>query len=103
MFWKKWHHRSPENFVEQLRILAQEYEVKIVWLADENFAANREIRTRQILRHWLATGLRVTVAEIIEFFSATHFSPLGTLTHLPGRQPQLTNTTVVPAGPISTK
>jgi anaerobic magnesium-protoporphyrin IX monomethyl ester cyclase len=30
MFWKKWRHRSPENVVEQLRLLANQYGVKIV-------------------------------------------------------------------------
>ena len=42
MFWKKWRHRSPENVVEQLKILANQYGVKIVWFADENFAADRD-------------------------------------------------------------
>ncbi|MBI3966682.1 MAG: cobalamin B12-binding domain-containing protein, partial [Chloroflexi bacterium] len=42
LFWKKWRHRSPENLVGELRTLARDYGVKIVWLADEHFAASRE-------------------------------------------------------------
>ena len=41
MFWKKWRHRTPENIVEQLKILKNEYEVDYVWFADENFSADR--------------------------------------------------------------
>ena len=48
MFWKKWRHRSPQNFVDQLRILRQTYGVKIVWLADENFGADRTV-TQELL------------------------------------------------------
>jgi anaerobic magnesium-protoporphyrin IX monomethyl ester cyclase len=43
MFWKKWRHHSPENVVEQLKILKNQYGVNIVWFADENFAADREV------------------------------------------------------------
>ena len=42
MFWKKWRHRSPENIVEQLKILKNDYDVDYVWFADENFSADRE-------------------------------------------------------------
>jgi anaerobic magnesium-protoporphyrin IX monomethyl ester cyclase len=42
MFWKKWRHRSPENIVEQLKILSEDYGVDYVWFADENFSADRE-------------------------------------------------------------
>jgi anaerobic magnesium-protoporphyrin IX monomethyl ester cyclase len=42
LFWKRWRHRSPQNFVAQLTTLARQYQVKIVWLADENFAADRQ-------------------------------------------------------------
>lgn len=40
LFWKRWRHRSPRNVVEQLRLLATRYGVKIVWMADENVAAD---------------------------------------------------------------
>ena len=42
MFWKKWRHRSPENILEQLKILKNDYSVDYVWFADENFSADRE-------------------------------------------------------------
>ena len=46
MFWKKWRHRTPENIVEQLKILVNQHGVKIVWFADENFAADRDLVKR---------------------------------------------------------
>ena len=70
MFWKKWRHRSPENVVEQLKILANKYGVKIVWFADENFAADREI-AKQILELiadaslGLSLNLNMTAADVV--------------------------------------
>ncbi|HLO17851.1 MAG TPA: radical SAM protein [Anaerolineales bacterium] len=70
MFWKKWRHRSPENVVEQLKILANEYCVKIVWFADENFAADQEV-AKQILELIAATNLglslnlNMTAADVV--------------------------------------
>jgi anaerobic magnesium-protoporphyrin IX monomethyl ester cyclase len=70
MFWKKWRHRSPENVVEQLRILAKQYGVKIVWFADENFAADREV-AKQILELiaeanlGLSLNLNMTAADVV--------------------------------------
>jgi anaerobic magnesium-protoporphyrin IX monomethyl ester cyclase len=70
MFWKKWRHRSPENVVEQLKILANQYGVKIVWFADENFAADREI-ARRILELiaeanlGLSLNLNMTAADVV--------------------------------------
>jgi anaerobic magnesium-protoporphyrin IX monomethyl ester cyclase len=43
LFWKKWRHRSPQNFVAELTTLAKSYGAQIVWLADENFAADRQV------------------------------------------------------------
>jgi anaerobic magnesium-protoporphyrin IX monomethyl ester cyclase len=42
LFWKRWRHRSPQNVVNELTILARRYGVKIVWFADENFGGDRE-------------------------------------------------------------
>ncbi|MBA3530922.1 MAG: cobalamin B12-binding domain-containing protein [Ardenticatenales bacterium] len=42
-FWKRWRHRSPDNVVAELRTLAEKYGVKIVWFADESFAADQEV------------------------------------------------------------
>jgi len=70
MFWKKWRHRSPENVVEQLKILANQYGVKIVWFADENFAADREV-AKQILELiaeadlGLSLNLNMTAADVV--------------------------------------
>jgi anaerobic magnesium-protoporphyrin IX monomethyl ester cyclase len=70
MFWKKWRHRSPEHVVEQLEILANQYGVKIVWFADENFAADREA-AKQVLRLIveadldLSLNLNMTAADVV--------------------------------------
>ena len=70
MFWKKWRHRSPENFVEQLEILANQYGVKIVWFADENFAADRDT-AKHILELiaeadlGLSLNLNMTAADVV--------------------------------------
>ncbi|MCI0647575.1 MAG: hypothetical protein L0346_22160 [Chloroflexi bacterium] len=70
MFWKKWRHRSPQNLVDQLATLAGEYGVKIVWLADENFAADREM-ARQVLERLVAANLglslnvNMTAADVV--------------------------------------
>jgi len=60
MFWKKWRHRSPENFVEQLRILAHDYGVKIVWMADENFGADRDV-TIDVLNRLIEANLGLSL------------------------------------------
>jgi anaerobic magnesium-protoporphyrin IX monomethyl ester cyclase len=70
MFWKKWRHRSPENVVEQLKILSNQYAVKIVWFADENFAADREV-AKQLLERiidadlGLSLNLNMTAADVV--------------------------------------
>jgi anaerobic magnesium-protoporphyrin IX monomethyl ester cyclase len=70
MFWKKWRHRSPENVVEQLKILSGQYGVKIVWFADENFAADREA-AKEILERivdadlGLSLNLNMTAADVV--------------------------------------
>jgi anaerobic magnesium-protoporphyrin IX monomethyl ester cyclase len=70
MFWKKWRHRSPENVVEQLKLLADRYGVKIVWFADENFAADRDT-AKYILELiadanlGLSLNLNMTAADVV--------------------------------------
>lgn len=69
-FWKRWRHRSPENLADELETLAKLYGVKIVWLADENFAADREaarealeaIAARQLN---LSLNLNMTAADVV--------------------------------------
>lgn len=69
-FWKKWRHRSPENFVRHLEILRREYDVRAVWLADENFAADPEV-THAVLELLasrnlgLSINLNVTAADVV--------------------------------------
>jgi anaerobic magnesium-protoporphyrin IX monomethyl ester cyclase len=69
-FWSKWRHRSPEFFADQLEILAKQYDVRIVWLADENFGADRET-TRKALECiasrnlGLSLNLNMTAADVV--------------------------------------
>lgn len=70
MFWKKWRHRSPENVVEQLKILKNQYGVRLVWFADENFAADRETAKRILeliveADLGLSLNLNMTAADVV--------------------------------------
>jgi anaerobic magnesium-protoporphyrin IX monomethyl ester cyclase len=60
MFWKKWRHRSPENIVEQLKILKVEYGVNYVWFADENFSADRDT-VKRLLELIIAADLNLSL------------------------------------------
>lgn len=60
MFWRKWRHRSSQNVVAQLRLLAEQYDVKIVWFADEFFNADREA-ARDLLQHLAAAKLGLSL------------------------------------------
>lgn len=70
MFWKKWRHRSPENIVEQLTILKEEYGVNYVWFADENFSADKET-VKHLLeiileaKLDLSLNLNMTAADVV--------------------------------------
>ncbi|MCI0550713.1 MAG: radical SAM protein, partial [Anaerolineae bacterium] len=70
MFWKKWRHRSPENIVEQLNILKNEYDVDYVWFADENFSADREVLIRLLelivtAKLDLSLNINMTAADVV--------------------------------------
>src|SRR5215216_512932 len=70
MFWKKWRHRSPEHVVEQLRVLSEQYNVKIVWFADENFAADQQLAKRILeliieADLGLSLNLNMTAADVV--------------------------------------
>ena len=70
MFWKKWRHRSPENIVEQLKILSKDYGVDYVWFADENFSADREtlIRLLELIieaKLDLSLNINMTAADVV--------------------------------------
>lgn len=70
LFWKKWRHRRPKNFVGELATLAGEYGVKIVWLADENFAADRQV-VQEVLKLLaeadldLSLNINMTAADVV--------------------------------------
>lgn len=70
MFWKKWRHRSPENIVEHLKILARDYGAKLVWFADENFAADRDTAVRLLelivaADLGLSLNINMTAADVV--------------------------------------
>jgi anaerobic magnesium-protoporphyrin IX monomethyl ester cyclase len=70
LFWKKWRHHSPHNFVGELTTLVRQYGVKIVWLADENFAADREV-VQEVLNLLveadlgLSLNVNMTAADVV--------------------------------------
>lgn len=69
-FWRRWRHRSVENFVAQLELLATKYGVRVVWLADENFAADRDAALRVIEAIverdlGLSLNLNMTAADVV--------------------------------------
>jgi anaerobic magnesium-protoporphyrin IX monomethyl ester cyclase len=59
-FWKKWRHRSVDNFVGELKKLVEVYKVKIIWLADENFGANKKL-AKEILEKIIQENLDVSI------------------------------------------
>ena len=59
-FWRRWRHRSPQNLADELETLVHGYGVRIVWLADENFAANREA-ARQALEAIIERDLKLSI------------------------------------------
>lgn len=77
MFWKKWRHRSPENIVEQLKILSKEYGVDYVWFADENFSADKETLKRLLgliieSRLNLSLNINMTAADVVRDADILH-------------------------------
>jgi anaerobic magnesium-protoporphyrin IX monomethyl ester cyclase len=70
MFWKKWRHRSPENLVQNLTILAQDFGVKFVWFADENFSADKDTVKRILeliieAKLDLSLNVNITAADVV--------------------------------------
>jgi anaerobic magnesium-protoporphyrin IX monomethyl ester cyclase len=69
-FWRRWRHRSPQNFADELEGLVRDHDVRFVWLADENFAADREV-ARQTLecvierQLGLSLNLNMTAAGVV--------------------------------------
>ncbi len=70
MFWKKWRHRSPQDVVDNLRLLKEKYGVKLIWFADENFSADRELAKELLERIVnadlnLSLNLNMTAADVV--------------------------------------
>ena len=69
-FWRRYRHRSPADFVAELRTLAERHGVRVVWLADENFAADRAA-TIEVLERLVAADLglslnvNMTAADVV--------------------------------------
>ena len=77
MFWKKWRHRSPENIVEQLKILSRQYGVDYVWFADENFSADKETLKRLLeliieSKLDLSLNINMTAADVVRDADIIH-------------------------------
>ncbi len=70
LFWKKWRHRSPQNVVENMKLLKEKYGVRLIWFADENFAADREL-AKELLERIIAAdlglslNLNMTAADVL--------------------------------------
>ena len=69
-FWRRWRHRSPENLADELETLVNKYGVRIVWLADENFAADREAAKHALTaiarrNLGLSLNLNMTAADVV--------------------------------------
>lgn len=60
LFWKKWRHRSPENVIAELKLLKEKYNVTMVWFADENFSADRNL-TKQLLEMLIQANLNISL------------------------------------------
>jgi anaerobic magnesium-protoporphyrin IX monomethyl ester cyclase len=77
MFWKKWRYRSPENILEQLRILKTEYAVDYVWFADENFSADKDTLKRLLeliiaAKLDLSLNINMTAADVVRDADLIH-------------------------------
>ncbi len=43
MFWKRWRHKNIDKFIDELELLRTEYDVRTIWMADENIGHDQEI------------------------------------------------------------
>ncbi|MCI0555782.1 MAG: B12-binding domain-containing radical SAM protein, partial [Anaerolineae bacterium] len=77
LFWKKWRHRSPENMVENLKTLKNDYGVDYVWFADENFSADKETVKRLLeliikSKLNLSLNINMTAADVVRDADMIH-------------------------------
>ncbi len=42
-FWKRWRHHSIDFFVDELQSLSEQHDVRMVWIADENWGCDQQI------------------------------------------------------------
>lgn len=61
IFWKRYRHRSPKNFVDQIEYLAKVHGIEHVWPADEHFAADRGALV-EVFEELIRRGLRVSMS-----------------------------------------
>ncbi len=55
-FWRKWRHRSIDSFVDELELLRTRFNVRSLWLADENVGVDRAL-LRELLEKLAARQL----------------------------------------------
>jgi anaerobic magnesium-protoporphyrin IX monomethyl ester cyclase len=60
LFWKKWRHRDPRKFADELEMLYHRYGVRVVNLADENIAPNPRV-WRELLDALIAKKMDVLI------------------------------------------
>ena len=58
MFWKRWRHRDPKAFVDELERLHRVYAVNYFWLADENPTTDKAV-WKSVLEDIVARGLEI--------------------------------------------
>lgn len=59
-FWKRWRHRRVVRFVDELQTLREKYDVRTLWIADENWASNQAIFLH-LLREISARNLGLSI------------------------------------------
>jgi anaerobic magnesium-protoporphyrin IX monomethyl ester cyclase len=60
IFWRRYRHRSPKNFVDQIEYLVKEEGIEHFWPADEHFGADREALI-EVLQDIVDRGLKITL------------------------------------------
>ena len=61
IFWKRYRHRSPKNFVDQIELLVNKYGIEHIWPADEHFAADREALI-EVLNDIIERGITISLS-----------------------------------------
>lgn len=61
MFWKRYRHRTPDVFIEQIKTLVLDYGIEHIWPADEHFTADRPA-LEQVLNGLVEKGLRPSMS-----------------------------------------